>query len=112
MLCDIGSNAVYAVATAKSETGDGTVNRGYAYLSFQGDAGNLVTAQCVSEAALALVFDREALPTRSEDGFGTPAELLGGCLLKRIRETKVRPVEMNVTVRTGAPRNELTTYMH
>jgi hypothetical protein len=112
-LVELGCNSVYATATAKPNGKDdaGTVDRGYAYLSFKGDAGNLVTAQCVCEAAMALVLDRDSLPPRSDDGFGTPAELLGNVLLKRFQETKVRPVEVKTSVRTGTPKNEMRIYI-
>jgi hypothetical protein len=96
-LCYIGSNSTYCKVVGKIKGNDDDVVSGkaytaYSYLSFQGDAGNSVTAQCVSEAALTLVFNRDSLPERSDDGFGTPAEILGEALLKRCRETKVRPV--------------------
>lgn len=110
-LCELGGNAVYATVTAEANDDSGKVDRAYAYISFQGDAGNLVTAQCVSEAALGLVFDRSSLPKRSEDGFGTPAELLGKTLLNRFKETKVRPVEVKTLVRTGTPKNEMKLYI-
>jgi hypothetical protein len=110
-MCELGGNAVYATVTAEANDDSGKVDRGYAYISFQGDAGNLVTAQCVSEAALGLLFDRSSLPKRSEDGFGTPAELLGNVLLNRFRETKVRPVEVKTLVRTGTPKNEMKLYI-
>jgi short subunit dehydrogenase-like uncharacterized protein len=111
--CEMGSNGVYVVVTAKTEyeDSDGIVDRAYAHISMQGDAGNLVTAQCVSESALALVLNRDELPDRSEDGFGTPAELLGKSLLKRLKETKVRPVEISIVVRKGTPKNEMKIYM-
>ena len=96
-LCEMGSNAVYVKMDATSKD-DGKSYTAYSYLSFQGDAGNTVTAQCVSEAALVLVFDRDKLPPRSDDGFGTPAEILGDCLLKRFQETKVRPVTIKASI--------------
>jgi short subunit dehydrogenase-like uncharacterized protein len=109
---ELTGNSVYATVTAKDDSSGGTVDRGYAYISFKGDAGNLVTAQCVSESALALVFNRDMLPERSEDGFGTPAELLGNALLKRFKETKVRPVEIKTSARTSTPKNEMSVYIH
>jgi hypothetical protein len=95
-LCDMGSNCVYCKVDAVVTDTDGTkkTHTGYSYLRWQGDAGNAVTAQCISEAALALVYNRDKLPKRSDDGFGTPAELLGDALLERFNETKVRPVEV------------------
>lgn len=96
-LCEMGSNAVYVKMGATTKD-DGKSYTAYSYLSFQGDAGNTVTAQCVSEAALVLVFDRDSLPPRSEDGFGTPAEILGEPLLKRFQEAKVRPVTVKASI--------------
>ena len=110
-LCRLGSNGVYATVTTKLDEDSGTVNRGYAYLSFQGDAGNTVTAQCVSEAALTLIFDREGLPERSEDGFGTPAEMLGMALLKRFQKCKVRPVDVQTYARTQVEKYEMKLYI-
>jgi short subunit dehydrogenase-like uncharacterized protein len=111
--CEMGSNGVYAMVTAKPECEDaeGKVDRAYAYISMKGDAGNLVTAQCVSESALALIWNRDELPERNEDGFGTPAELLGKPLLKRLKENKVRPVEVSVVVRKGTHKTEMKIYI-
>jgi hypothetical protein len=102
-LCAFGSNAVYVKIDAVTSTKENTNNNvkaytAYTYFSFQGDAGNTVTAQCVSEAALVLVYNRDKLPPRSEDGFGTPAQLLGGPLLQRLKETKVRKVTVTVSI--------------
>lgn len=66
------------------------------------DPANYATAQCVCEAALALVFNRTELPPRSEDGFGTPAELLGFALIRRLKESPVRPVVLETHVRLNA----------
>jgi short subunit dehydrogenase-like uncharacterized protein len=107
-----GTTSVYATATSKVKDHSGKVDRGYAYLSWQGDAGNLTTAQCVCESALALLFDRDALPERSEDGFGTPAEIFGNVLLKRFRDCKVRPVEVQTMVRTDANQREMKLYIN
>jgi short subunit dehydrogenase-like uncharacterized protein len=71
----------------------------------------LVTAQCVGEAALSLVHNRSELPARSEDGFGTPAELLGPVLLKRLQESKVRAVKVVKTERRNAPKHETQVYV-
>jgi short subunit dehydrogenase-like uncharacterized protein len=69
------------------------------------DPGNYVTAQCVCEAALALVFNKGELPPRSEDGFGTPAELLGFALIRRLKESPVRPVILETHVRLNSSRD-------
>jgi short subunit dehydrogenase-like uncharacterized protein len=91
----MGSNSTYCKVHGK--IGDQT-HVAYCLLKFQGDAGNAVTAQCVSEAALTLVFNRSDLPERSLDGFGTPAELLGDALLHRFGSTNVRPVIVRTSV--------------
>ena len=88
------------------------MDRGYAYMSFKGDACNWTTAQCVCESALALVFDRDSLPKRSDDGFGTAAEIFGNVLVKRFRENKVRPVDVQVNVRTDVSKNEMKVYIN
>jgi short subunit dehydrogenase-like uncharacterized protein len=106
-----GTTAVYATATSKMKDHSGQVDRGYAYLAWQGDAGNLTTAQCVCESALALLFDTDALPERSEDGFGTPAEIFGNVLLKRFRDCEVRPVEVQTMVRTDVNQREMKLYI-
>ncbi|KAG7360215.1 saccharopine dehydrogenase [Nitzschia inconspicua] len=95
----MGSNSTYCKVHSTHEGGKEEV--AYSYLKFEGDAGNAVTAQCVSEAALTLVFNRDDLPMRSEDGFGTPAEILGDALLRRFRAAKVRPVVVKTSI--GAP---------
>ena len=110
-LCRMGTNSVYATATTKLDEDSATVDRGYAHMSFQGDAGNTVTAQCVSEAALTLLFDRDSLPPRSEDGFGTPAEMLGMALFKRFQTCQVRPVEIQTCARTKVEKHEMTVYI-
>ena len=99
---------VYAEVTAATAAGDSPdrVDRASCLVSFEGDPGNLVTAQCVSEAALCLVYNRSELPPRSEDGFGTPAELLGSVLLKRLTESKVRSVKVVTKVHKNAPKHE------
>ena len=109
-LCRLGVNGVYAVASTKLDEETATVDRGYAFLSFQGDAGNSVTAQCVAEAALALVFDRYRLPDRTEDGFGTPAELLGMVLLERFQSCKTRPVQVQTYARCRVDKYEMQVY--
>mmetsp|Transcript_3617 Transcript_3617/g.7879 ORF Transcript_3617/g.7879 Transcript_3617/m.7879 type:complete len:608 (+) Transcript_3617:122-1945(+) len=98
---EMGYSDVYAEALSPSagEPADkNLVDRGTCRLRFEGDPGNLVTAQCVSEAALALVHNREELPSNSEDGFGTPAQLLGDTLLSRLVSSDVRKVTMETTV--------------
>lgn len=115
-MVNLGSNSVYVVVT-RSKTKDQVdddrdlVDRGYAHITFQGDAGNAVTAQCVCESALALVFNKDSLPERSEDGFGTPAQLLGPVLMKRFHETKVRPVSIVTSSRKGTLRSERQVYL-
>lgn len=91
----MGSNSTYC--KVQGTEGD-TSHTAYCLLKFQGDAGNATTAQCVAEAALTLVFNRDQLPKRSEDGFGTPAEILGDALLQRFKSTKVRPVSVKTSV--------------
>jgi len=111
-LVDLGSCATYVeVISSDSSTKNGTVNRGYAHLSFLGDPGNAVTAQCVCESALALLLDEKNLPPNSLDGFGTPAELLGDALLNRFRKTSIRPVKLHTTAKIGVPKNDTKVYL-
>lgn len=119
-LVNMGSCAVYVEVTSRANeestsTGTvstpGTVNKGYAHLAFQGDPGNAVTAQCVVEAALALLLDHAKLPPNSLDGFGTPAELLGPALIQRFRQTTIRPVKLTTTAKIGVPKNERNIYL-
>jgi short subunit dehydrogenase-like uncharacterized protein len=105
---------VYAEVTAahsSTENATDSVDRASCFISFEGDPGNLVTAQCVSEAALCLVYNRNELPSRSEDGFGTPAELLGPVLLKRLEESKVRKVKIVTRVHLNSPKHKTQVYM-
>ena len=106
---------VYAQVTATKDSSENAsnefVDRATCCISFQGDPGNLVTAQCVCEAALCLVYNRNELPPRSEDGFGTPAELLGPVLLKRLEESTVRPVKVVTQVHLQSPPHETRVYM-
>ena len=98
---EMGYSDVYAEALSPSAgepANKNLVDRGTCRLRFEGDPGNLVTAQCVSEAALALVHNREELPSNSEDGFGTPAQLLGDTLISRLVNSDVRKVTMETTV--------------
>lgn len=98
--CQQGSVEVYSeVETARDA--HGKVDRANCFLRFEGDPGNWATAQCICESALALVLDRQRLPPRSADGFGTPSELLGNVLLRRLKQTSVRPVEVETYVRKG-----------
>jgi short subunit dehydrogenase-like uncharacterized protein len=100
---------VYAEVTAKAAapTQDGNVDRAACHIIFAGDAGNLVTAQVVSESALALLHDHSNLPPKSDDGFGTPAELIGKVLLKRLMESKVRKVDIYTKVQKDGPKLNL-----
>lgn len=100
---------VYAEVTskAKSPTRDSNVDRAACHIYFEGDAANIVTSQCVGESALALLHNRSELPERSEDGFGTPAEIIGVVLLKRFRENKVRKVALATKVEKDAPKRTL-----
>jgi hypothetical protein len=111
-LCAMGSNSAYDMVSTKLDEGTAIVNCWYAYLSFQGDAGNTVTAQCLAESALTLIFDRESLPKQSEDGFGTSAELLGMPLFKRFQNCKVRPVEVQTFARTKTTKNVMKLYIN
>ncbi|CAJ1962971.1 unnamed protein product [Cylindrotheca closterium] len=108
----LGTTAVYATVTSDVKDLSGKVDRGYAYLSFKGDAGNWTTAQCICESAFCLIFDKDSLPKRSEDGFGTPAEIFGDVLIKRFKETKVRPVDVQINVRTDVNKNEMKVYIN
>jgi short subunit dehydrogenase-like uncharacterized protein len=103
---------VYAEVTAQAAapTAGDRVDRATCYIGFQGDPGNLVTAQLVSESALALLWDRSSLPQSC--GFGTPSELLGKVLLKRLGETKVRPIKITTTVRKDSPRKESQLFLN
>lgn len=92
-LCKSGVAEVYAEVSTPANAG-GFVDRANCSIKFKGDPCNYVTAQCVCESALALILDQKKLPPRSADGFGTPAELLGSALLQRLKDTKVRPVEI------------------
>ena len=91
---------VYAEVTSTvSEDDSSTAHKANCFLKFEGDPGNMVTAQCVSEAALTLLYNRDELPPRSKDGFGTPAELLGMPYLKRLQNSPIRPVTVETHVR-------------
>ena len=105
---------VYAEVTTESSspTADHRVDRATCHMGFQGDPGNLVTAQVVSESALSLLWDRANLPMISDDGFGTPAELLGKVLLKRLGGTKIRPVKIVTTFRKDDPKRNLQLHLN
>jgi hypothetical protein len=68
-------------------------------MKFKGDHGNYVTTHCLCESALALLLNREDLPACSEDGVGTPGEVLGGVFLKRLQTAKVQLVQVTTDVR-------------
>jgi short subunit dehydrogenase-like uncharacterized protein len=109
-LCKSGFAKVYAeVSTAPINT-SGNVDKATCFMEFEGDPGNWVTAQCLCESALALTLDKTKLPARSLDGFGTPAELLGSMLLRRLRATKVRPVKVAIHVRKNVPLRETVVF--
>jgi len=96
---EMGYSDVYCeVLSVSNDKSKGLVDRGTCRLSFEGDPGNLCTAQCVGEAALTLVYGRDDLPQNSEDGFGTPAQLLGDALLSRLIKSRVRKVSMKIKV--------------
>lgn len=98
-VCQAGHVEVYAQVETKPNMTTGLVDRANCLIKFQGDPGNLVTAQCIAEAALALIYNKAQLPPRSEDGFGTPAELLGSVLLTRLQRSPVRPVQVHTHAR-------------
>eukprot|EP00541_Cyclophora_tenuis_P018907 CAMPEP_0116576674 /NCGR_PEP_ID=MMETSP0397-20121206/20667_1 /TAXON_ID=216820 /ORGANISM="Cyclophora tenuis, Strain ECT3854" /LENGTH=205 /DNA_ID=CAMNT_0004105749 /DNA_START=204 /DNA_END=821 /DNA_ORIENTATION=- len=93
---------VYAevVCKAVAPTSPSNVDRATCFIDFKGDPNNLVTAQCVCETALCMVSpqSRKELPPRSDDGFGTPAQLMGQVLFQRLQNNKVRPVGIYTTV--------------
>ena len=108
--CEKGHAEVYAEVKAPLEGQEGRVACANCYMEFQGDPGNWVTAQTVVESALCLVLQPKELPPRSKDGFGTPAELLGPVLLKRLTNTKVRPVTVKTHVRMNERDHEYKVY--
>lgn len=106
-MCAGGKAEVYAEVRGPVHAGTGKVDKANCFLKFKGDPGNMVTAQCVSEAALTLLLEEEEdLPKRSKDGFGTPAELLGAALLRRLRTSPVRPVQVVTHVRKKTTQSE------
>lgn len=108
--CENGHAEVYAEVKAPLEGKKGQVACANCFMSFNGDPGNWVTAQTVSESALSLVLQRKELPPNSQDGFGTPAELLGSVLLNRLTDTKVRPVTVKTHVRMNERDHEFKVY--
>ncbi|GKY99034.1 hypothetical protein MPSEU_000859100 [Mayamaea pseudoterrestris] len=96
--CHRGITEVYAVVES-SKSKDGSNDRASCHIKMQGDPGNRATAQCITESALCLVLNREKLPPKSVDGFGTPAELLGHALLERLQSSSVRPVSIKTAIR-------------
>uniref|UniRef100_A0A7S2YFX2 Saccharopine dehydrogenase NADP binding domain-containing protein n=1 Tax=Entomoneis paludosa TaxID=265537 RepID=A0A7S2YFX2_9STRA len=103
--CQAGHAEVYAEVESAPDS-NGKIDKANCLLKFKGDPGNWTTAQCVSESALCLLLDRRSLPTKSDDGFGTPAEILGGSLLKRLKDSRVRKVECATDVRMAADKYE------
>ena len=71
---------------------------GLCNLDFEGDPGNLATSQCVAESALCLLWNRDELPPKTHDGFGTPAQQLGAALLHRLEHTTIRPIKVKRSV--------------
>lgn len=108
---ELGRTEVLAIIQGESLSTDGDnsakkyPDRASCHIRFEGDPGNLVTAQCAGESALCLVLNRSDLPKRSKDGFGTPAELLGDALLERLSNTKVRPVSIETKVWTNGDKD-------
>ena len=98
MDCRTGVSEVYAeVSTAVDDAG--LVARANCLLEFEGDAANWVTSQCVTEAALAFIINKDELPPRTKDGFGTPAEVFGNVLLERMKKSTIRPLTAVTSVR-------------
>ena len=104
-----GTYKVYLEATAKAAapTRNTSVDRAACHSRFQGDGSDMVTAQVLCESALALLYNRSELPPRSDDGFGTPVELVGKVLLKRLKENKIRNVEIEMKVQKDGPKVNL-----
>jgi len=105
--CERGYVVVYA--QVKSTLNDSAYDTANCCLKFWGDAGRWVTAQCVGEAALALLLDKAKLPT-STHGFGTPAQVLGRPLLERLIKSPVRPVECCIHVRNSTQIDDATSF--
>jgi len=101
--CREGYAHVYAEVATEANSAGGS-DKASCLMKFKGDPGNFVTAQCVSEAALTLLFGGDDLPPRSSDGFGTPAELLGKPLVQRLLNSPIRAVTIETDVRKGVGR--------
>eukprot|EP00550_Attheya_septentrionalis_P005787 CAMPEP_0198284254 /NCGR_PEP_ID=MMETSP1449-20131203/3735_1 /TAXON_ID=420275 /ORGANISM="Attheya septentrionalis, Strain CCMP2084" /LENGTH=523 /DNA_ID=CAMNT_0043981233 /DNA_START=227 /DNA_END=1798 /DNA_ORIENTATION=+ len=94
-----GYGTVYAEVLTSPKKGE-VQKKGTCMLQMTGDPGNLITAQCVGESALTLLWTAtEDLPERSEDGFGTPMELMGSELVMRLLQSKVRNVEIKASAK-------------
>jgi len=104
--CRHGHGEVYAEVCGAVDKSTGLVEKANSHLEFTGDPANWITAQCVSESALSLLLNRNKLPPRSPDGFGTPAELIGMVLLDRMMKSTVRPLKAYVSVRKATAKNE------
>eukprot|EP00542_Grammatophora_oceanica_P012178 CAMPEP_0194032926 /NCGR_PEP_ID=MMETSP0009_2-20130614/5765_1 /TAXON_ID=210454 /ORGANISM="Grammatophora oceanica, Strain CCMP 410" /LENGTH=469 /DNA_ID=CAMNT_0038673507 /DNA_START=249 /DNA_END=1658 /DNA_ORIENTATION=- len=113
-VCEKGWLEVYAdvTAPAAAPSKEGNVDRATCFFSMKGDPGNFATAHTVGEAALSLLWNKTELPPRSEDGFGTPAELLGDVLVTRILGSKVRKATMTLKVLKDRPKNDVVVHKH
>jgi short subunit dehydrogenase-like uncharacterized protein len=96
--CRRGKTEIYAQAETVKDA-QGCTDRASCRIKFEGDPGNWATAQCVTESALCMVLNKTDMPPRSDDGFGTPAELLGYALIQRLQYTSIRPVSFQTDVR-------------
>jgi len=122
--CEGARVEVYAQVEAAPN--DSKFDKANCCLKFFGDAGNWSTAQCVSEAAFCLLFcahpeeqeysrlhhpcrnKHNRLPPRTEDGFGTPAQVLGIQLLNRLVTSPMRPVECTIAARNSSRMGDAT----
>ena len=107
--CQSGEAEIYAEVETAADS-NGKVNKSNCFLRFSGDPTNWVTAQCVCESALCLILEKKSLPPKSDDGFGTAAEILGGSLLKRLKNSKVRPVYCSTNVRKATDKYEFNLF--
>mmetsp|Transcript_4632 Transcript_4632/g.5883 ORF Transcript_4632/g.5883 Transcript_4632/m.5883 type:complete len:470 (+) Transcript_4632:37-1446(+) len=85
----------YAQVRARVETSEKEMAT--CVMTFEGDPGNLVTAQCVVESALCLLLHKGELD-KDRVGFGTPVEMFGDILMKRLKESPVRKVDITTFV--------------
>jgi short subunit dehydrogenase-like uncharacterized protein len=108
--CQSGKTEVYAQVTTEKDPKTGQIHRANCHMKFSGDPGNFVTAQCLCEAAWTLLLHKDELPMKSDDGFGTPAELLGPVLLRRLMMSKVRSVSVRTNARQNVSKNELNMF--